>query len=268
MGEHLFVENHREELERTRQSVRRLEKVLRLSEAAAQQSVGVKEFEKGAGELAVIFKHILSAVAGYGRILHMEMGRKDPLRKYAGLILAHAEKGKNLANKLVNMSEKGRVRLRSIDVNHFIREMSRLLSGVMMKKGIQLQTVLAEGELRVMADPTQMGWIFVGLAGYLGEVVAGGGTMTVTTRLVPVENRIAGARGGRGCALLSLRSADVAQSVPSRSEAAKVHPKKPIPLAVSAIRRIIEEEHRGALRIGGQRGRTLEFNIYLPVLHP
>ena len=266
MGEHLFVENHREELERTRQSVRRLEKLLCRSEAAARRPVGVGELEKAAGEIVVIFEHILSTVAGYGRILHGEMGRKDTLRKYAGLILAHAEAGKHFANKLVSMGEKRRVSPRSIDVNRLIGEMSRLLSGVMKKKGIQLRTVLAEGELTVMADPTQIGWIFVGLAGYLGEMVAGGGTMTVMTRLVPVENRITGAGGVRGCALLSFRSGDVARPMPSRREVSRIDAKKPVPLAVSAIRRIIGE-HRGAMRIRGQRGRTLEFNIYLPVVH-
>ncbi|MGD0228743.1 MAG: hypothetical protein ABSC19_00090 [Syntrophorhabdales bacterium] len=257
-------EDHIEELEKARRSAHRLERLLYGSEAALQRSLGVKALERVACEIAVCFKDVLGAVAGYGRVLQMEMDRKDPLRKYAGLILAHAETGRSLTNSLMSVGERGRVTLTSLNINHLILEMSRFLSGI-VKRGIRLQTLLSDGELRVMADPMQMGRVFATVVKHLSGVMTSGGTMTILTKVVPVENRVAGAAENSRCGLLSVRSDDVSRSRAERREPGRHRGRKGILLARSAVRRIIEE-HRGALRVGGRRGETLEFNIYLPVL--
>lgn len=261
MNEHLFVDDRARELEKALQTARRLERLLNRSEAAVQRSIGVKALENVAGEIAVYFTQVLGAVAGYGRLLHREMDRKDPLRRYAGLILAHADAGKSLTNRLMSVGERGRVEPRLLNINQLIREISRLLSGI-MKKGVRIRTVLAAGELPVMADPAQMGRVFTSLVRHVGEAMHKGGTITVLTRLLPVE-MCAVAEGSNGCALLSISTEDAAR-LTARRKPARERPGKRFLLAVSAIRRIIEE-HRGAIRIG-RKDQAIEFNVYLPVL--
>jgi nitrogen-specific signal transduction histidine kinase len=257
-------ENHIRELEKARRSAHRLERLLYGNEAVVRRSLGIKALEKVAGEIAIYFKDVLSAVAGYGRLLQAEMDRKDPLRKYAGLILAHAETGKSLMNNLMSVGERGRVTLASLNINHLILEMSRFLSGI-VKRSIRLQTLLSDEELRVMADPTQMARIFASLVRHLAGVMTSGGTMTILTKVVPMENPLAQGSENRGCAFLSIRSDDVSRARAERREPGRHREGKGVLLALSAARRIIEE-HRGVMRIGGRRGETLEFNIYLPVL--
>ena len=89
--------------------------------------------------------------------------------------------------------------------------------------------------------------------------------MTIRTDLLPVESGLVSGAQISGCAFLSISS-------PTRAAGEKAVRRAGTPaaqglrLGFPTIRRIIEE-HRGAFRIGGHEGNSVEYHIYLPVMH-
>lgn len=191
----------------------------------------------------------------------MDLG--EPHRKYVQLILSQAEMGTAFTEILLAFGGAGSINLALVNMNRFVDEIGQFLSAT-IKKRVKLQTMLTEQDLTIMADPVRIGQVFVTLVRYLSRIMRPGGTLTVLTKFLPVKQALDETSEG-GCVVLSIRSTDVAQPRPVSLARRKKSPGKEIELAFSAIRRIIKEHH-GAMRIGGQRGRTMEFNIYLPVL--
>jgi signal transduction histidine kinase len=262
MGGRRSAEDHARELEKARTSAEQLEILLRRSETGVRRSIGIEALERFAGEIAAYFKGLLEEVSGYGRALQKEMDYRDPSRAHVRSIIARAEAGKRVANKLLTFSEGGRIDPVLVDINRFVRDLTHLVSGTTVKS-VWLRTMLTNTGLTVMADPARLGQAFVSLVKHAAAFVTGGGTMTVRTDLVPVANSLVAGQALSGCALLSIRS-DRTDSCPSSDQLVPKRPGKEIHLGLPLIRRIIQE-HRGAFRIAGQKGKTLEFNIYLPV---
>ena len=59
-----------------------------------------------AGGIAYDFNNILSALIGYGNLLHMKMDEDDPLRIYVERMLVSSEKAVNLTQSLLAFSRK------------------------------------------------------------------------------------------------------------------------------------------------------------------
>ena len=262
MEEHLSVASQMKELEKSLETARRLEKLLGRGETEMKRSIGVEALENLTGEMAGYFAHVLNAVARYARLLHGGMDVKDPLRRHAGMILAHADAGRSLTRRLTSVAERGKVSLRPLNLNQLVYEMSRLLSAVMRKR-VRLQMLLAAEELRVMADPAQIGRVFASLVRRIDGAMQKGGTITVLTRLLPVQARAAAPDSANGCAMLSIRSTEAAGITNLRETGARPKARSVLP-GLSSVRRIIGE-HRGAIRID-RKDEALEFNVYLPVL--
>ena len=263
MPGHGDVRHHMRELEKAKAWAMRLEGLLCRSEAKVHRSVGVKALERLAEELATYFRALLGEVSRHGRSLQGAMEQEDPLRKQAQLIVAHAEAGRTLANRLLAFSEGGKVHPILLNVNHYVQEVSHLISGI-LKRRITLRTVLAERDLLAMIDPARMGQVLVALTKRGSDLVCDGGVMTIRTDLLPVRNGLIPSMGENGCALLSISSSNVSLE-PACSRPGRAPHARGLQLGLSIVRRIIEQ-HRGAFRIHGQAGEGVEYSIYLPVL--
>ena len=114
-----------------------------------------------------------------------------------------------------------------------------------------------------MADPAQIGRVFASLVRRIDGAMQKGGTITVLTRLLPVQARAAAPDSANGCAMLSIRSTEAAGITNLRETGARPKARSVLP-GLSSVRRIIGE-HRGAIRID-RKDEALEFNVYLPVL--
>ncbi|SPJ14516.1 hypothetical protein SBDP2_1690001 [Syntrophobacter sp. SbD2] len=134
-------------------------------------------------------------------------------------MLAHAEIPKHSGSALPAPHKKEAAGLRLLNVNHFILESVQVLRR-MVKKRVRLQAVLADRDVRIMADWAKMSQVFATIVAYGSEIIKKGGTITILARLLPIENALVEKGGGR-CALLSVSARS------SRSVLPMLHPSDP-----------------------------------------
>jgi hypothetical protein len=261
MAEHDVMKRQVKEPERAEEATERLARLHR-PEAELQSSPGMEMLEKIAADAVLRFERVSRAVTGYRKTVHSEMKKKDPLTAYVQRMLARAEIPKHSGSALPAPRKKEADGMKLLNVNHFIQESVQMLRR-MVKKKVRLQAVLADRDVRVMADREKMNRVFVSIVAYGSEIIQKGGTITILAKLLPIENDLLEKGTGR-CALLSVSSTDVAPKRSGSGPGHKGRARKSVRRAFSAIRSVIGG-YSGSVRVLRQQGKA-QFNIYLPVL--
>jgi hypothetical protein len=226
-----------------------------------QSSPGMEMLESIAADAVLHVERVSGLVAGYRKTIHTEMEKSDPLTTYVQGMPAHAEIRRS-GSALPAPHKKEAAGLRLLNVNHFILESVQVLRR-MVKKRVRLQAVLADRDVRIMADWAKMSQVFATIVAYGSEIIKKGGTITILARLLPIENDLVEKGEGR-CALLSVSSTDVAAKRSASGPGHKGRARKSVRRAFSAIRSVIGG-YNGSVRVLKQQGKA-QFNIYLPVL--
>jgi hypothetical protein len=206
------------------------------------------------------FEKVSQAVTGDRKTIYTEMKAADPLTTYVQGMLTHAETGERSGNALPAPYRREADGLGLLNVNHFIQEVVQALRR-MVKKRVRLQTVLADRDMRVVADREEMSRVFAAIVAYGSEIIQKGGTITILAKVLPIENDLLESGPGR-CALLSVSSTDIAANRSGPGHEGRVGKMR---RAFSAIRSVIGG-YNGSVRVLRQQGKA-QFNIYLPVLH-
>ncbi len=138
------------------------------------------------GGIAHEFNNIITAIIGYGEFLQDEITKDAPLRKYVDMIRVSAERAAKLTQGLLAYSRRQIVHLEPVDINETVKEIKRLLSGI-IDVNIALRVLLTEEKLTVMVDRAQMEQVFMNLATNAIDAMPEGGTITITTELVQLD---------------------------------------------------------------------------------
>ncbi len=131
-----------------------------------------------AGGVAHDFNNILTAVIGYGSLLHMKMREDEPLRVYAEHILASAQKATHLTQSLLAFSRKQILNPEHANMNDILLNVRRLLSRT-IGEDIELVTAVREEELTILADVVQIEQVLMNLAINARDAMPEGGTLTI-----------------------------------------------------------------------------------------
>jgi signal transduction histidine kinase len=81
-----------------------------------------------AGGIAHDFNNVLTAIMGYAEILKDEIGEDDPKYKAVSIIDSSAQRGAEMASRILNVTRKDNWELRTVDLNRVIEETMELLS--------------------------------------------------------------------------------------------------------------------------------------------
>jgi hypothetical protein len=230
-------------------------------DAELQSSTGMEMLNKIAADSVLHFERVSRVVTRYRKTAHTEMKTDDPLAMHVQGMLTHA--GKRSVNVLPGPHGRRTGRLRLLNVNHFIQQVVQALRRI-VKKRVKLQVVMADRDLRVMADREKMSQVLATIVAYGSDIIRKGGTITILAKLLPIENDLLEKGTGR-CALLSVSSTDVAANRSGSGPGHKGRAGKSMRRAFSAIRSVIGG-HNGSARVLRQQGKA-QFNIYLPVLN-
>ncbi|NVN92591.1 MAG: PAS domain-containing protein [Desulfuromonadales bacterium] len=159
-----------------------------------------------ASGIAHDFNNILTAIIGYGNLLLMKSPSQDPARSTAEQILAAAERGASITQKLLTFTRNQASNPVKIDLNAVILHVEKILHSLIGDNS-NLVVKLSKQAVSVMADSVQMEQVLINLATNVRDAMPGGCTMTISTERVVLDTEFTSSHGigPKGCyALLTV----------------------------------------------------------------
>ncbi len=193
---------------------------VQLRQAQKMEAVG-----RLAGGIAHDFNNLLTAIAGYSEFLID--GQTDPRqRRHAEEIKKAAARAAALTGQLLAFSRRQVLQPRVLDLNVVVSDMDMMLRRL-IGEDIELLTMLDPELGAIRADPTQLEQVIVNLAVNARDAMPGGGSVTIETANVVVDNstlrRAAADRHGhRHDTRPSATSSSIRSSPPRRAARASV----------------------------------------------
>jgi signal transduction histidine kinase len=262
MGVHESTRRQRRLPKGVDRSTQRLMRLIHDRYADMQSSRQIEMMDRIARDSMVHLQKVARMAAVSGIAANTSLESRNAFATYVRKILGHLDTGKTGEQGFRRPQGKAAESL-CINVNQLIQDVVRTLRR-MLRKEVKLRAVLAEGEVRIAADPKKMGQVFASIVAHGSRFVRKGGTITILAKSLPIENGLT-LEGGAGCALLSVTSTDVALETSQSDVVDKGRVRQTVRAAFSSIRSTVEG-HNGLVRIFKDKKR-MEFNIYLPMLH-
>jgi PAS domain S-box-containing protein len=225
-----------------------------------------------AGGIAHDFNNILTAIIGYGNLLQMKMQSADPLKHNVEQILASANRAANLTQGLLAYSRKQVLNPQPVDLNEVIRKVDRLLIRL-IGEDVELKTLLADGEISVLADASQIEQVLMNLATNARDAMLQGGYLFIETELVEMDEDTAKAHDFQSPGTYALLAVtDSGTGIDDKTRERIFEPffttkesGKGTGLGLAMVYGIIKQ-HEGSIHVYSEEGRGTTFKIYLPVV--
>jgi PAS domain S-box-containing protein len=145
-----------------------------------------------AGGVAHDFNNQLTAIQGYTDLALMELDESDPLCRDLMQIRHAATRAADLTRQLLLFSRKQPMEVSTLDLNRTIRDMLKMLRRL-IGEDIAIETRLEPDPWSVRADEGKIEQILMNLVVNARDAMPGGGTITIRTENVHVEEEYAGA---------------------------------------------------------------------------
>jgi PAS domain S-box-containing protein len=134
-----------------------------------------------AGGVSHDLNNILQAVTSYAEILKRKTAESGGDSKLIVNIQELAKRGKDIVNQLLIFSREVESKPVALSLNIEIKKYYELMLGI-FPKNITIKLKLADCPKQIIADPTQIGQVFMNLAVNARDAMPEGGELTVETR--------------------------------------------------------------------------------------
>src|ERR1035437_805857 len=241
----------------------RLEEQLR--QALKMEAVG-----RLAGGVAHDFNNLLTAILGYGQLLRGELEPGDARVAEVDEILLAGERAAPLNRQLLAFSRRQVLQPRALNLNESIEELRGML-GRLIGEDVRLRTVLDPELGLVRADPGQLMQVLMNLAVNARDAMPRGGTLTLETYNVTLDEVFAAAHEGvRAGPHVMLRVSDTGAGMDADTQAHLFEPffttkevGKGTGLGLATVYGIIRQSE-GAIDVRSEPGNGSTFEIHLP----
>lgn len=226
-----------------------------------------------AGGVAHDFNNILTAIIGYGNLLLMKKGDDEVVRNYAEHVLTLSEKAAHLTQSLLVFSRKQVINPQPLEVNSLIRRVEKILARI-IGEDIDLRADLAEGEITVRADSTNLEQIFMNLATNARDAMhPGGGVLSISTGVVELGHDFVSMHGyGAPGRYAAISVSDTGCGMDEETQKRIFEPffttkevGKGTGLGLAVVYGIIKQ-HNGYVNVYSTPGIGSTFRIYLPII--
>ena len=225
-----------------------------------------------AGGIAHDFNNILTAVIGYGNLLKEAVQGNSQLTDYINQILISSERAASLTQNLLAFSRRQIINPSPVNMNEIIRKLGTLLLRV-IGEDIELKIALSSEDLLVMADAMQMEQILLNLAANARDAMPDGGTLTIKTARVELDDEFPRAHGyGMPGLYACILVEDTGQGMDEQTRERIFEPffttkkvGKGTGLGLSMVYGIVKQ-HEGYVDTYSELGKRSVFKIYLPLI--
>jgi PAS domain S-box-containing protein len=226
---------------------------------------------KLAGGVAHDFNNVLSGIVGYASILHAKIDKNGPLRFPLDQILAATERAANMTQTLLAFGKKQVVSLKSGDLNDIVRNMEKLLAGLVRGK-VVLTMRYAGGQLPILADSSQIERVLMNLLVNARDAMPDGGTVTLETGNAELDNEFIKSCGyGKAGSYAVVSMTDTGTGMDPAIREKIFEPffttkglEKGTGFGLSIVYDIVKE-HRGYITADSEPGRGTTFKVFLPL---
>lgn len=225
-----------------------------------------------AGGVAHDFNNLLTVINGYGHMMLDSLSAGDRLRSHAEQIVKAGNQAAALTTQLLAFSRRQLIQPKSIDLNHVITNLEKMLRRV-MGEDIILKTRLSPELHCVKADPNQMEQVLINLVANARDAMPRGGVLTITTRNVTLESALSceGADIAAG-GYIEMAVCDTGEGMDAETRSHLFEPffttkerGKGTGLGLSSVYGSVRQ-NAGGIFVQTEMGRGTSFYIYLPQL--
>jgi PAS domain S-box-containing protein len=143
-----------------------------------------------AGGVAHDFNNMLTAIKGYAELLLGGLEPGSPQRAEAEQIHRAASQASALPRQLLAFSRKQVLEPRLVDLNDVVSEATDLIR-LLVGGGVEVVTRSEARPAAIVADPGQVEQVLVNLATNARDAMPSGGTLTISTQNVEIDERTA-----------------------------------------------------------------------------
>ena len=132
----------------------------------------------------VLRVNLLTSILGYADLLKLESQPGDVLAESSEMIRQAATRAAQLTKQLLGFARRGKIKIIPVDLHRVIREVVGILRRTVDKR-IVIETILTRQDVFVEGDPGQIHQVLMNLAVNACDAMAGVGTLTLSTEVVP-----------------------------------------------------------------------------------
>jgi PAS domain S-box-containing protein len=239
-------------------------------EEQLRQSQKMEGIGQLAGGIAHDFNNLLTVILGYSRLLLDTCGHGDPRRRDLEEIHKAGEQAGHLTQQLLAFSRKQIVQPVVLNLNELVADVTRLL-GRVIGEHITLAVHLEPGPATIKADPGQIKQILVNLASNARDAMGKGGTLTVSTANVDLDEAFARVHLAlTPGAYVALTVSDSGTGMDEATKTRIFEPfftTKPVGkgtgMGLATVFGIVKQSG-GSIWVYSEPGRGTSFKIYLP----
>jgi len=223
-----------------------------------------------AGGVAHDFGNLLTVIHVRAQLALHRLGAAEPARQDIELLDATAARAGSLVKQLLAFSRKQVLQPKVLEINAVVEEAEQMLRPL-IGEDVALVTALAPGLGRVKADPIQLEQVLVNLAVNARDAMPQGGTLTVETADVEVDESFtlehAGSSAGPHVALV-VRDTGTGMDEATRAQIFEPffttkQVGKGTGLGLATVYGIVKQ-HGGFVTVDSELGHGSTFAVYLP----
>jgi two-component system, cell cycle sensor histidine kinase and response regulator CckA len=224
-----------------------------------------------AGGIAHDFNNILTAIIGYGNLALMDMPEKDPRRGNIQCMLDGTDRAVHLTKDLLQFSRKQPGEKKPVNLNEIVEKIEKFLKKV-IREDIEYTTRRLAEPIPVLADSHQLEQVLMNLATNARDAMPDGGSLTVTTEQITIDEGFVAAHGfGKPGAYALVTVTDTGQGISGELQQRIFDPffttkevGKGTGLGLAVVYGIIKQ-HDGFINVYSEPGNGTTFRIYLPL---
>ncbi|HEU4642755.1 MAG TPA: PAS domain S-box protein [Gemmatimonadaceae bacterium] len=249
---------------------RRMEEALHRSEEQLRHAQKMEAIGRLAGGIAHDFNNLLTAISSNAEFAIADLGTDHPVRGEIEEIRRAADRAAQLTRQLLAFSRKQVLQPRVLDPNAAIADAERMFRRL-IGEHIQLVTVLDPEVGCVKADPGQLDQVLLNLVVNARDAMPDGGTLTIDTAAVYVDEEQASALPGmRPGSYARIRVSDTGVGMDEQTRTRVFEPfftskgmGKGTGLGLSTTYGIVRQSS-GRIYVDSAPGRGSVFSVYLP----